>query len=345
MRRYEHGGDIYKNNGITLDFSINTNPLGMPETARRALEASIDTFTIYPDCRCSALRKSLAEKHGIRSEYILCGNGAADLIFRVCACLKPKRALTLAPAFSEYERPVTLFGGEMLEHHLREADGFALTESILNALSPAVELLFLCNPNNPTGKLAPFDLLHRIAETCLRNGTLLIVDECFIEFTDGPSLIPLLAEFPNLLILRAFTKFYALAGLRLGYLLCSDTILLERIATFGAEWSVSAAAQAAGIGALKEASWAERTLRVVRAERVFLQTHLAMLGLTVFSSDTNFLLIRSSKPLYGLLKAKGLLVRSCENFTGLDERYIRVGLKTHEKNMVLLSAIEEALRG
>ena len=146
MRRYEHGGDIYGDAKIRLDFSVNTNPLGMPEAARRALFDAADALERYPDPQCRALRQALSQKYGLAPEAVLCGNGAADMIFRLCACLKPKRALALAPTFSEYERPVKLFGGKMIEYRLREGNGFALTQEILSALTPGIELFFLCNP-------------------------------------------------------------------------------------------------------------------------------------------------------------------------------------------------------
>ncbi|MEA4968917.1 MAG: threonine-phosphate decarboxylase CobD [Candidatus Pelethousia sp.] len=345
MLRYEHGGDIYEDTGIILDFSVNTNPLGMPAGAKEALTAALGDFERYPDCHCRALRQALSRQHGLERGMILCGNGAADMIFRLCACLKPKKALALAPTFSEYERPVRLFGGEMLEYRLQEAAGFALLEGILQALTPEVDIFFLCNPNNPTGRLASPALLRRLAQACTEMGILLVVDECFLDFTAGDSLLPLLGQYPRLLILRAFTKLYGMAGLRLGYLLCADEALLARIAAFGAEWSVSAAAQAAGLGALAEPGWVERTRCIIQAERAFLQEGLTALGLTIFPSDANFLLVKSALPLYVLLKQRGILVRGCNNFTGLDDHFIRIGLKTHEKNVVLLSAVKEVLHG
>lgn len=344
MPRYEHGGDCYANAGISLDFSINVNPLGTPEAAKRAVMAQPDAFARYPDPRCRALRDALARRHGVAPENILCGNGASDLIFRMCACLQPRRALTLAPTFSEYERPAKLFGGEVREHRLREADGFAPTGELLSALTRDIELFFLCNPNNPTGRLASPEVLRRVAAACAENGTLLMADECFIEFTDGDSLLPLLGAYPNLVILRAFTKFHGLAGLRLGYLL-GDAALLGRIEAFGPAWSVSAAAQAAGLAALAEPGWDERTRSAVRAERAFMEAGLAALGMTVFPSDANFLLFKSPVPLFEPLKARGILVRDCRNFTGLDERFTRVGLKARKDNAALLRAIGEVLHG
>ena len=345
MLRYEHGGDIYINEEIRLDFSVNVNPLGMPDTAKRALFASVEALERYPDPNCRTLRQALANKHGVVQEMILCGNGAADMIFRICACLKPQKALTLAPTFSEYERPVKLFGGEIAEYRLKEENGFALTDDVLSALTPDIELFFLCNPNNPTGRLASIDLLRPVVQGCANNNTLLMVDECFVEFTDGQSMVSLLEEFPNLLILRAFTKLHALAGLRLGYLLSSNTTLLSLVSQYGAEWSVSAAAQAAGLGALKEQGWAERTRSLIQEERAFMREGLGALGITVFPSDANFLLLKSAVPLYEPLKRLGILIRRCANFTGLDERFFRIGLKTREENEALLCALKEVLHG
>jgi threonine-phosphate decarboxylase len=345
MRRYEHGGDIHADNGIFLDFSVNTNPLGMPESVKRAIIDHIPEYASYPDSSCRALRSALAARYGLEASMVLCGNGAAELIFVLCAGIKPRRAVTLAPAFSEYERSAALFGGKVYEHRLLEADGFALTESILEELAPGADMLFLCNPNNPTGRLTDPALLCKIAEVCRNNGTLLILDECFIDFTRGKSMLPQLKDYPNLLILQAFTKIYAMAGLRLGALYCADGRLLSRIADFSPAWNVSGVAQAAGITALKENDWIENTRRLVENERAFMTSALGGLGLTVYQSDSNFLLIKSERPLYMPLRARGILVRPCANFTGLDERHIRIGLKTHDENLALLRAVSEVLNG
>jgi threonine-phosphate decarboxylase len=173
----------------------------------------------------------------------------------------------LAPTFSEYERAAVLFGAKVCAHPLLEADGFALTEGILAELTAQADILFLCNPNNPTGRLVDPDLLCKIAKTCRDNGTLLILDECFIDFTRGESMLAQLGEYPNLLILRAFTKTYAMAGLRLGTAYSSNERLLSRVVDFIPVWNVSAVAQAAGIAALTQTDWIENTRRIVESER------------------------------------------------------------------------------
>lgn len=345
MERFEHGGDVYRNSGVKLDFSINTNPLGMPEAVKQALITHISDYTRYPDPACRELRQLLSRAHGLPMENILCGNGASDMIFRICACLQPKWALTLAPTFSEYARNVALFGGETYEYPLAEQNGFAVDDGILSALSPKINALFFCNPNNPTGRLCAPELLTHIVERCAANGTIVVLDECFLDFTDGESLLPRLTQYPNLLVLKAFTKLYAMAGLRLGYLLCVDSALLSSIADFGATWSVSSAAQDAGIAALSSTGWAAQTRTMVKEERAYLSASLQALGLAVLPSDANFLLVKGERPLVAPLLSRGILVRSCGNFSGLDETYFRIGVKTHEQNMALIGALSEVLHG
>lgn len=345
MLRYEHGGDVYGNPGVRLDFSVNTNPLGMPEGAKRALEEGVEGFARYPDPRCRALASALAARHGVEEGMLAFGSGAADLIFRLCAMLRPKKALVLAPTFSEYGRAVALFGGLAVEHRLAEAEGFAPGEDLPGRITDDVDMLFLCNPNNPTGRLADAALIRRAADRCAQRGVLLVLDECFIDFTRGESMLPWLNDYPNLVLLRAFTKIYALAGLRLGYALCADEGFMERLRAFGQTWGVSGPAQAAGLAALADAGFLARTRLLVEAERAFLAESLRALGLTAYPSDSNFLLIKSETPLYEKLLARGILVRNCANFAGLDERFIRVGVRTRRENEELIRAIGEVLYG
>lgn len=345
MQRYDHGGDVYAHSGPLLDFSANTNPLGYPPGVREALIGQIDSFQRYPDARCRALTGALARRHGIAPGQVLCGNGAADLIYRVCACLRPKQALVTAPAFSEYERAVIAYGGAVRQHRLLECDQFDVDGRMLAAVTPDTPLVFLCTPNNPTGRLAAPDLIRALAARCGALGGYLVLDECFIEFTDGPSMAPLLSACPHLLILRAFTKMYAMAGLRLGYLLAGDEALLARIAAFGATWSVSGPAQAAGMAALAAEGWAETTRAFVREERAYLRHALRRAGLTVFAGEANYLLVKSPHPLYRPLLDRGILVRDCGNYTGLGSRFIRVAVRTREQNLRLLAAVREAMHG
>ena len=254
-----HGGDWAgfeaQHGRPPLDFSANVSPLGLPEAVRRAVEASLPHADRYPDPLCRALTGALAQAEGLPEAWLLCGAGAADLIFRLVLALRPARALVCAPTFAEYGEALTLAGCELLRCPLTAERGFAVTEAILEAITPGVELVFLCEPNNPTGRTTPRPLLDRILARCQRIGARLVIDECFNEFLDDPAAHTMkgrLGGCENLLILNAFTKIYAMAGLRLGWCACSDEALLARMAKAGPPWAVSGPAQAAGLAALAE---------------------------------------------------------------------------------------------
>jgi threonine-phosphate decarboxylase len=317
MQYFDHGG----NHGISIppnrDFSVNINPLGCPVDV-----SQIDFHTLaenYPDNECKILKEKLSYKLNVNPSQIVCGNGASDLIMRICLLLKPRKVLTLSPTFSEYERCVKLAGGEISEKDFDTA--------------------FICRPNNPDGRMIDENYIIEL----LKRGITVILDECFIEFTPFPSLIPLIDKFPNLIILNAFTKIYAMAGLRLGYAVCSDNRLIENLQVVSAVWSVSAIAQAVGIKVLEADGFIEKTRDLIDSERDFLCKNLRDSGVEVFDSTANFMLIKSDLPLYEPLLEKGIAVRNCSNFNGLNKYYSRIGIKNHEDNTVLINAISNIL--
>ena len=330
---------------MRLDFSVNTNPLGMPDAVRQALITRVDEFTRYPDPQCRELRAAIALHENVPEEWVLCGNGAADLIYRLCYAVKPRRALVCAPTFSEYERALEQVGCQVVHHALLEKNDFALTADIAGQLFTESDILFLCHPNNPTGRLIPEELLESILRKARQSHMIVVVDECFLDFTDGTSPKRYLDQMPGLIVLKAFTKIYAMAGLRLGYLLTSGKTLLDKINTAAQCWSVSVPAQIAGVAALKCTDWPDKTRRHIGKERHFLSESLRGLRVKVFPSDANFLLLRYDQPLYESLLQKGILIRSCENFRGLAATYYRVSVKSRPDNVCLIQAIKEPLDG
>lgn len=347
-----HGGDVYSARehmqGEILDFSANLNPLGLPEGVRRVLRKSVDESVHYPDPLCRELCAAIAEHEGVSREMVLCGNGAADLIFRLCLALCPRRALIPAPTFAEYEQALRAVGCEVERHLLREEDEFRLTAGFLERLEPGIDLVFLCNPNNPTGQLTDPGLMEEILLRCERNGILLAADECFVDFLDEPERHTLrahLRESRRLLILRAFTKIYAMAGLRLGYCLCADRALLECMSACGQPWSVSVPAQLAGVQALREHDYLKESAALIRRERDYLRRGLCALGCRVMGSQANYIFFRAPVPgLRERLEQKNILIRSCKNYPGLDERYCRVAVRTRRENSLLLAALREIVR-
>ncbi len=354
MKRIGHGGDFFTAEetaaGPVLDVSANVNPLGMPEAARRAVVESLDLAERYPDPYCRALRAKLSGCLSVPAGWMLCGNGAADLIFRLTLAERPKHALLVAPSFSEYEAALRAAGCAPRFYALRAEEGFRLGKRFLEELTPETDFAVLCNPNNPTGQLIDPGLLREIAARCEQNGARLLVDECFNGFLDDPernSLIGLLGERSRLVLLRAFTKIYAMPGLRLGYCLSSDGALLERMAESGPPWAVSSAAQAAGEAALSDRDYLERTRRMIAGERAFLAEGLAALGLEVYPPEANYVFFRwrgaRGEPLSARLLRKGVLVRDCGNYRGLDSSFLRAAVRTRAENERVLAAVGGAL--
>ena len=341
-----HGGDVY-GRPVTLDVSVNTNPLGPPPGVVRAVVDAAQLLDRYPDPHCRRLVAALADREGVPEEAILCGAGAAELIFSFCAALRPRTALELAPTFSEYAAALAAAGCRVERCALEEEQGFALTEKLLEELErKSCEVVFLCSPNNPTGRLIPPALLESILALCERRGGWLFVDECFLELSDGgrgTSLAPLLRPGRRLFLLRAFTKSYAMAGLRLGYCLCGEGALLERMGRQTQPWNVSVPAQAAGLAALGEEAYLRESRALIQSERRYLREGLEALGLTVCSSQANYLLVKSPAELSGPLLDRGILIRDCANYRGLGPGWYRTAVRRREENRTLLNALGEIL--
>ena len=343
MMKNEHGGDIFERE-ILYDFSANLNPLGMPESVKNALQKSISEWEKYPDPFCRSLVKKLSERENFPPENIVCGNGAADLIFRIVQTVKPQKAVVCAPSFSEYSKALIQNECEILHYFLSEKSGFALDEKILEMLDESVQMLILCTPNNPTGRTIDSELLRRICEKCEANDIVFLCDECFIDFTENAAHAEQFMN-PNVVVLKAFTKIYAMAGLRLGYALFGDAELAEKVRRNGQFWSVSAPAQTAGEAALDEKNYLEKTLERAKKEREFLTENLRNFGFKVYPSEANFILFYTKISLDEMLLSEKILIRNCANFDGLEQGYFRIALRPHEENSALVSAIERCLNG
>lgn len=339
-----HGGNIFAYN-VEYDFSANLNPLGIPQAVKQAVIESAPFWGSYPDPDCTALVQKISEYEDIPAEQIVCGNGADDLIFRIAAAFRPERALLCAPSFGEYRRALEAQGCCIRTHFLHETEDFLLTEEYLNALTPETDLAIVCTPNNPTGQSIPPALLEKLSERCRKNDILLLIDGCFLDFTEhgGFSLNGFLEK--HVILLKAFTKSYAMPGLRLGYALCGDAVLAATLRSTGQFWSVSTPAQSAGMAALTVWGYLPEARALVRQERKFLTEALSAAGVKVFPSDANFLLFRTVPGLAEFLLREKILIRSCESFEGLDGRYYRIAVRTHQENAILLDGIRRFLHG
>lgn len=329
-----------------LDFSANVSPLGLPAGVAAAITNALPTADRYPDPLCRELRAALARAEGVPADWILCGNGAADLIFRLALAVRPRRALLPAPTFAEYEAALQTVGCAVQRVFLREENEFAVTEEFIDAVTPETDIVFLCQPNNPTGQVTPPALVERLVRRCAECGAVLVVDECFLDFLpdrDAWTAKQLLRDAPQLIILKAFTKLYAMAGVRLGYALCGDAALLEKMRGAGQPWAVSSLAQAAGLAALQETAYAGAVRALIAEQRPRMAAGLRALGLRVMDGQANYLLFRATPDFGEKLRRRGAVVRSCANYPGLDAAWYRTAVRTAEENTRLLQIMGEIL--
>jgi len=350
MKKLIHGGDIYSKRGISgnnkiIDFSANINPLGMPLAVKRAITDNIDDFSNYPDPLCRALINEISKYENIPAEYIMCGNGAADIVYRIAAAIQPKMTLLTAPTFSEYEESVKTVNSGVRYHYLLESNQFQLDQSIFENITPDIEVMFLCNPNNPTGVPIEKEMVLKIALECKSNNIVLVVDECFIEFLENSqdySIVDELHTFDNVIVLKAFTKTYAMAGIRLGYGICSNQHIIDSLYSAGQPWNVSVVAQKCGIAAIKETGYVMQTKLLIKENREYLIEQLSLLGMKVFKSKANYILFKTENKLLDReLEKDGILIRSCSNYVGLDDTYFRIAVKSVDDNEYLINCLKK----
>lgn len=350
-----HGGDIYRASekyGLAkdkiIDFSANINPLGPSQGVVNAVVKNLGLIASYPDPECKELRKELAAYLGIPMSHLLVGNGTAELIYLLVRASGKNRALIPVPTFSEYGLSVLSQGGNITEIAMREEKGFALPVSEILEKLPGADLLFLCNPNNPTGRLAGKKAMQVIIDEALLHGVLVVVDEAFMDFVPDKSrytVMPLVSERPNLAVLYSMTKFFGIPGLRLGAVAAPEELVMKMNA-LRHPWSVNILAQVAGVAGLREKGYMEQTNRLVQEEKRFLYRELSALpGLRPLPGAANFLLVDvscsglTSGELADMLGKRGIMVRDCRGFAGLEGRYIRLAVRTRPENEALLRVL------
>ncbi|OPY72484.1 MAG: Threonine-phosphate decarboxylase [Syntrophorhabdus sp. PtaU1.Bin050] len=352
----DHGGDIYaylERHGTTeenvIDFSASINPLGPPRSVLAEIEHHLNHVIHYPDSDARRLRSKISETHNLDPALIVCGNGCTELIRLVPVALGFKKVLIPSPTYSDYERACRLAnpGSTIIHHPLRKEKLFDIdTEGLTHTMvNEEVDAVFLCNPNNPTGRLMRRESLMEIAEAAKQHRAYLVVDESFIDFCPSAgSLINNVETNPYLMILRSMTKFYALPGLRIGYGVFPAEVA-GALRTHQAPWSVNTLAQVAAFAALGATGYREETLKIISEQKRVLEQGLSDLGIDFTPSVANYYLlaIPAAQQIASYLEHRGLLVRNCVNFKGLDRAYLRIAVKSLNHNMLLLHYLEEYL--
>jgi len=351
-----HGGEVWQleyNQKKVLDFSANVNPLGPPPKAINAIKESFWKIPFYPDSNSVSLKEAISEYIGIiNPENLIIGNGSTEIIYLFAeAFIKDKdRALIPEPTFGEYEMAVLKANGKT--EHLPLTYDFKIDVNEFINRMEGVKIAFLCNPNNPTGLLIPSKDLIKIVDKAEKENTLIFIDEDFMDFAPKEkcsSLVREINSYQNLFILKSFTKFFGLTGLRIGYGI-SNREVIEIMSKAKIPWNVNCLAEAASIAALEDLDFLDKTYRLIEEERDFLIDELSKIeSFDIIPSDANFFLINikkaglKAKELKNKLLNFGILIRDCDSFKGLDEYYIRVAIRTREENEYLIESLKKVI--
>ena len=381
-----HGGNIYKifrekNIKKILDYSSNINPYGIPESLKKRITENLEILERYPDPDYIELRQKLAYLNKVDISNIILGNGATEIIFLFMEVINPQKVLIVSPTFGEYERAAKAtervkdssilgnsnkkkddeksFGKQKIEieyFELKENNDFKLNiNNLKNELAKKYDLLIICNPNNPTGKFLKLDETEEILKECNKYNTKLFIDEAFIDFLkDGmkESIINTKENKQNLFVTRAFTKFFAIPGLRLGYGIYFDKKLEKGISEKKEPWSVNNIAEMAGLTVLDDTRYIEETLKWIAEEKTYVYEKLNEInGIKPYKTEVNFITVKiednfilkglNVKILRGKMIEKGILIRDASNFKFLDERFFRLAIKNRKNNDRVIETLKK----
>lgn len=352
----KHGGNVYacsRRLGIpvedVLDFSASINPLGPPLSSVKAVMDGLKGIVNYPDPDNSALRDALSQAYGIPAESVLAGNGSTEFIYLIPRLLRPESALVLEPSFSDYARASRLAGAKFRRVYLDERDGFRPDLSRLASAFTDADMAFVCNPNNPTGVLIQRSDMLDLMEVARSENTFLVIDEAFIDYAPGGSVIAEAATYRNVALLRNFTKFFGMPGVRSGYVV-SHPETVERMKADKEPWTMNSLAEAASVSALEDGEYARASMRLMDTERPFLYGALADIpGIVPYTASANFILARlmaegiDAPGLASALEKRGILIRDCSNFEALGPDYIRLAVRTRRENGILVKELGRLL--
>jgi threonine-phosphate decarboxylase len=349
-----HGGNIKynthgRNNGI-LDFSASINPLGYPEKVRKVVWENFDDILHYPDIDCTGLRKTISQMIGHTKDEIIIGNGSTELFYLITRALKPAKGIIFQPTFSEFAEALKCSHTVVFHHVLKEENGFGFEYDKDHFQDNKTEIAFLCNPNNPTGQLVEKDVILDMVRVC--PNVIFVVDEAFMDFVDTPERYSVTNEagtMRNLIVVRSLTKFYGFPGLRVGYLI-AHVDLVKKMMEYKEPWSVNTFAQCAAMVAMEDERFISRSREFIFNERLFLFHELSNIeGLLPYKPVANYIFIKinsdniTSPLLCRQLLERGIAIRDCSNFIGLNDRYFRVAVRTRDENMKLIAALKSII--
>ena len=352
-----HGGNVKQicdkcglNPDEIIDFSASINPLGCPDVVRKAVAEQFNDIQHYPDSQCNDLRKAIAERTSCNESNVIIGNGSNELFYLIPRALQPKKGVLLQPTFAEFSDAFSNSNIDVIEIINDDKDFPVINTNIPRLKSVEECMVFLCNPNNPTGQLTrKEDIIELVKDNPKR---MIVIDEAFMDFIEDDEIYSVIKEAPlmdNLIVVRSLTKFYGFPGLRLGYLVSNESIV-NKLMRYKEPWTVNTIAQVAGLAAINDKEFAINTRQYISVEKAFLYDGLTNIkSIHPFQPTVNFILVRiedirvTSSEIQNRLLKNNILIRNCSNFVGLDEKYFRVAVKTREGNMKLLSALKSVM--
>ncbi len=357
-----HGSDLEMieriygiNKNEIISFSANVNPLGISPLLRESIAGKIDCISAYPDRDYKELREVIASYCSTSAEKIIPGNGSTELISMIIDIKKPRKTLIIGPTYSEYERELALTNGKSYYYQLKEKEEFRLDIDRLNEqLHDDMDMLIICNPNNPTSTTIDRKTLRTIMDICKERDIFVMVDETYIEFVDDMDKkegIPLTDYYNNLFIIRGVSKFFAAPGLRLGYALTGNRDLIREINKRMNPWSINTLAETAGKTMFKDKDYIEKTTALIKSEREYVTERLKKMQgiLKVYEPSANFVLFRvdpekvNADILFDACIREKMMIRNCCTFPFLDNSYVRICFMGHEDNVRLLDCIEKTV--
>lgn len=346
-----HGGNITQsgNNGI-LDFSASINPLGYPAGVRQVIYENLDSILHYPDIDCTGLRRYISRHIGHSEDEIIAGNGSTELFYLIPRTVRPVKGVVFQPTFSEFAEALRCSHAEVAHMILKEEDYFSFKYDKDYFHDKAIEMVFLCNPNNPTGRLVDGSLLLNMARQYPH--ITFVIDEAFVDFIEEPERYSVIHEagiLPNLVVVRSLTKFYGFPGIRIGYLVAHRDFV-KRMMEYKEPWSVNTLAQCAAMAALEDKEFVSKSKEFMIQERLFLWNELSGIqGILPYKPTANYILVKigihgmTSATLRQKLLECGIAIRDCSNFIGLHDKYFRVAVRTREENIRLITMLKNVV--
>lgn len=338
----------------TVRADLNMNPLGIPETVKNAVTSGISLLSAYPDRKYEKLRAAISAYSGATEDNIIIGGSSYEFVKILCEFASPKKAILISPGTQNYEKLLTLNGCDISYFETPEKDDFALDISgFIAGLSEDIDIIFISNPNCTTSQIIDTESLEFIAKICEGNDITMVVDEEYMDFAENigeNTAIPLTEKYENVVVLRNTTKFFAVPGLRLAYMITGNPVLKKTLEITNMPFSISNLTEAAGIAMFTDDDYIKRSRELIHTERNLVYSALATgKSVKLYKPSANFILIKLLKSsvtagnVLDYCQSRGLYIRSCADMRGLDNNYIRFCFMNPRQDDLLVNSILEVV--